>query len=172
MILQLIAWELIRFAAPIPAQWKPSDPDWDKAANEIRRLPPSTFSDLPAAIVEDLNRRRCAIPQDDGSPQPHNVVKGNFTGTGQIDWAVLCSRGGESSILVLKGQTIEGVFELANGPDMNWLQTVGEGRIGCSRMIPAANGEAILLYHREFGGLKPPPIDHQGIEDTSSKRPR
>ena len=166
LLLQLIALVLIPFAAPIPTQWKPSDLDWDRAANKIRRLSPSTFNKLPADMIGELNRRQCTIPQIDGSPQPHNVVKGSFTGKGQIDWAVLCSRGGESSILVFKGQSIKGVLELANGPDKHWLQGVGERRIGYSRMISAANSEAILLYHREFGGPKPPPIDHQGIEDS------
>ena len=166
MILQVIACGLICFAARILAQWIPSDADWDKAVKEIRRLPPNTFSELPTAIIGDLNRRRCTIPQADRSPHPHNVVKGSFSGKGQIDWAVLCSRGDESSILVFKGQTTEGVWELAKGPDKNWLQTVEERRIGYSRRISAAKGNAILDYHGAFGGPKPPPIDHQGIEDS------
>jgi hypothetical protein len=33
-------------------------------------------------------------------------------------------------------------------------------------MISAASGEAILRYHMQYGGPKPPPIDHQGIEDS------
>ena len=169
ILLQLIALVLIHFAAPIPTQLKPSDLDWDKAANEIRRLSPSTFNALPAEIIGELNRRRCTIPQIDGSPQLHNVIKGSFTGKGQTNWAVLCSRGSESSILVFKGQTIEGVMELANGPDKNWLQTVGERRIGYSRMISAASGEAILLYHREFGGPKPPPSITRALKIASSK---
>jgi hypothetical protein len=166
ILLQLLALVLVHFAFPIPTQLKPGDLDWDKATHQIRRLSPNTFNELPAAIIGELNQRRCTIPQSDGSPKPHNVIKGSFTGKGKIDWAVLCSHGGKSNILVFKAQSNKGVLELAAGPDNNWLQQVGEKRIGYSRRITAASGETILLYHREFGGPKPPPIDHQGIEDS------
>jgi hypothetical protein len=165
MLLHLIGWGLMLLAAPTMAQWIPSALDWDKAANEIRRLPPSTFTELPAAVIRELNRRRCTIPQIDGNPVPHNVIKGSFTGKGPIDWAVLCSHAGDSSILVFMGRSIETVWQLSNGPDKNSLQTIGKRIIGYSRMILPANGKSIVKYHREFGGPKPPPIDHQGIED-------
>jgi hypothetical protein len=161
MIIQLTALGLLVFAAPVRSQQTPSALDWDKAANEIRRMQPGAFPKLAPPILNELNRRRCTIPQADGYPKPHNVIKGSFTGNGQIDWAVLCSQGGESSILVFRGSFIEGVSQLANGPDKNWLQTIGEGKIGYSRMISAVNGGSITRYHREFGGPKPPSMDHQ-----------
>ncbi len=166
MILHLIAIWLLTFAAPIPTQWNPQALDWDKAASEILRLPPSAFPELPAVIRGELDRRRCTIPQADGYPKPHNVIQGSFTGKGQTDWAVLCSQDGESIILVFKGGSIEAVSQLAKGADRNSLQVVGEGKIGYSRMISPVNGGSIVSYHREFGGPKPPPVDHQGIEDS------
>jgi hypothetical protein len=166
ILLQLIASILVHFAAANMTQWKPSDSDWNKAANEIRHLSPSSFSELPREIIGELNRRQCTIPQVDGSPRSHNAVKGSFTGQGQTDWAVLCSHRGESSILVFKGLSIKPVFELAKNLDKSWLQVMGERKIGYSRMISAANGEAIQRYHTQYGGPKPPAIDHEGIEDS------
>jgi hypothetical protein len=166
VIIRWIAWGFVCFALPAAAQWKPSNLDWDKAAAEMRRLPPSAFTALPGAILRDLNRRRCTIPQVDGDPKPHNVIAGSFTAEGRLDWAVLCSCSGESSILVFKGGSPEAVSEFARSPDRRWLQTFGERRIGYSRMISATSSEGILRYHREHGGPKPPPIDHEGIEDS------
>lgn len=37
-------------------------------------------------------------------PKPHNVIKGQFAKAGQIDWAVLCSIRGVSSILVFRNR--------------------------------------------------------------------
>lgn len=40
MIIQLTALGLLVFAAPVRNQQTPSTLDWDKAANEIRRMQP------------------------------------------------------------------------------------------------------------------------------------
>ena len=166
MILHLIAIWLLTPPIPIHGQGNFQDMDWDKAASEIRRLPASAFPELPAVIRGDLDRRQCTIPQAYGYPRAHNVIRGSFTAKGQADWAVLCSQGGESTILVFKGGSIESVSQLAKGPDKNLLQVVGEGKIGYSRLISPVNGGSIVRYYREFGGPKPPPIDHEGIEDS------
>ena len=155
----------LALAAAMLSQWIPTDRDWDKAAKEIRRLPPSAFPQLPAAVASELDRRRCTIPQAAGERGPHNVIQGGFTRKGQLGWAVLCSRDGESSILVFRGSSTEGVSELAKRPDTTWLQAVGDGKIGYSRMISPVDGPGIVGYQEAFGGPKPPPIDHQGIED-------
>lgn len=166
MNLDLVAIWFLTFAVPFPSQWNPQALDWDKAVSEIPRLPPSAFPELPAVIRGELDRKRCTIPQTDGYAKPHNIIQGSFTGKGQTDWAVLCSQGGDSTILVFNGGSIEPVWQLARGPDKNSLQVVGEGKIGYSRMISPVNGGSIVRYHKEFGGPKPPPIDHEGIEDS------
>jgi hypothetical protein len=160
----LIACGFFLFAAPL--QWMPNKADWDKAGMNIRRLPPKVFTRLPRAIREELDRRQCTVPQADGYPKPHNVIKGSFTGKGQMDWAILCSHKGESSILVFKGQTNKIVAQLSRGLDEDWLQGGGEGKIDFSHMISPANKTIILRCYREYGGPKPPPIDHQGIENS------
>ncbi len=156
---------LLAAIVAVPGQEDPSALDWDKAEKEIQRLPPSAFPDLPEAILSELNRRRCTVPQAYGDSDPHNVIEGCFVDKGQIDWAVLCSQGGESSVLVFWGGSTELVSQLANGPDKTWLQTIGEGKIGYSRLIRPVDRASIIGYQQAFGGPKPPPIDHQGIED-------
>ena len=73
------------------AQFDASKADWGRADRDIRRLPPSAFPQLPANLVQDLQRRGCTIPQAHHKKQPHNVIKGEFAKPGQTDWAVLCS---------------------------------------------------------------------------------
>jgi hypothetical protein len=117
--------------------------------------------------VQFLQARGCTIPQTYLSREPHNVISGEFTRQGQIDWAVLCSRGGESSILVFWRGSTKFVSEIAKAPDRGFLQTVSEGgKIAFSRAIESVGGEYILSHYKEYGGRKPPPINHQGIDDA------
>jgi hypothetical protein len=74
--------------------------DWDKAEKEIRRFKPSEFKSLPEAVVKELEQMGCTIPQSDVETEPHNVIRGEFARKGQVDWAVLCSKEGKSSVLV------------------------------------------------------------------------
>lgn len=55
--------------------------------------------------------------------------------------------------------------EISASQDKNWLQGIGNGKIGYSRAIGPANKETILEQHKEYGGPTPPPISHQGIDD-------
>ncbi len=57
--------------------------------------------------------------------------------------------------------------KIAEEWDKTYLQNVGDGKIGFSRLIGTADKDAIMYYGR-FGGRKPPRIDHQGIEDHYS----
>jgi hypothetical protein len=156
---------LLAAIAAVPGQESPSALDWDKADKEIQRLPPNAFPQLPVAVISELNSRRCTVPQAYGHPDPHNVIKGSFVGKGQIDWAVLCSQGGEASILVFRDGSGETVSQLEKRPDKTYLQTLGGGKIGYSRVIVPAVGPRIVGCREAFGGPKPPPIDHEGIED-------
>jgi len=49
----------------------------------IVRLPPAAFLELPANLVQELQRRQCTIPQEATSAKkPNNVIKGEFTRAG------------------------------------------------------------------------------------------
>src|ERR671937_183045 len=73
---------------------------WEAADAAVLRLPPAAFPQLPRNIVRYLQARGCTVPQTFVSAEPHNVISGEFARRGQTDWAVLCSRGREPSIIV------------------------------------------------------------------------
>jgi hypothetical protein len=141
--------------------------EWELADVATVRLEPRAFSILPKNIVEHLERRGCTIPQAFNDSKPHNVVQGQFRKAGQVDWAVLCSEGRVSSVLVFwKGGTSR-VGEIASGKDQGFLQQMGDGKIGFSRTISVADGEYIRRQYKSYGGRKPPrSISHQGINDA------
>lgn len=140
--------------------------DWDRADRATNRLAPAVFADLPVTVQSELERRGCTIPQPFTAKRPENVIKGRFTSASQTDWAVLCSRQRASSILVFRGGVASAAVEIASEPDINSLQTIdGNGTIGYSRAIAVANGRYIQDHYQTYGGPKPPPIDHEGIND-------
>jgi hypothetical protein len=139
---------------------------WDQADRATRRLPPSAFENLPAPVRADLERRSCTIPQVWHDSIPGNVANGEFHRPGQTDWAVLCSVGRRSAILVYQDGMADSVEELSLSPDKDYLQGVGNGRIGFSRAIGIARPGFIRQAYEQYGGLRPPPLDHAGINDA------
>src|SRR5215470_8677671 len=67
---------------------------------QITPLSPAAFPELPTHLVQELQRRGCTIPQDTWSGRRNNVIKGQFAKPEQLDWAVLCSVKGVSTVLV------------------------------------------------------------------------
>src|SRR5262245_46603073 len=133
----------------------------------IRKLPPKTFRQLPAAVTEGLVARKCLIPQIWGEKTPHNVIRGSFTGSKQNEWAVLCSRSGTSSILVFRADSARLVAEIAAAKHEDYQQDVdGRGTLGYSRAISAVGKDYIFEHYKAYGGPEPPPITHQGISDA------
>ena len=148
------------------AQFMPSTTDWERADREIRRLSPDAFPQLSVNLVQDLQRRGCTIPQEHFTKQQHNVIRGEFAKPGQTDWAVLCSINRVSSILVYWNGSEKNPAEIGKGEDQGRLQTLGGSTIGYSRLLSPVGAKSILAYYADFGGTKPPPIDHLGIEDA------
>jgi hypothetical protein len=144
-------------------------PQFIKAS--IRRLPPRAFRQLPAAIVESLEARKCLIPQYPYIKTPHNVIRGSFTGAKLNEWAALCSRRGSSSILVFQADPAKLVAEIAAARDETYLQDVdGSGTLGYSRVISAVGKDYILEHYKWYGGPEPPPITHHGINDAYTEK--
>src|SRR6266581_8821559 len=135
---------------------------FDQADKKIVRLSPSAFPELPGNVVRELQRRGCTIPQEAFTKRRHNVVRGEFARPDQTDWAVLCSVGGSSSILVFWNWSEKNVAEIAKREDRNYLSG---SRLGFSRGIPAGR-DVIVRHHKVYGGPKLPPIVHQGIDDV------
>ncbi|MCH7501625.1 MAG: hypothetical protein IH886_16770 [Nitrospinae bacterium] len=153
---------------------------WKKANEQIVRLSPSAFPELPKPMLKDLNQRGCSIPQPviTGTTLPpdyetSNVISGEFQKPGQTDWAVLCSVEGRSTILVFWNGSVTNVEQLGGfSPDKRWLQGMGTDRktlkplVEYSRGISSVGESFILDAFEGYGGPEPPPIDHEGIDDA------
>ena len=121
----------------------------------IRRIPPTAFPELPKNLATELKRRRCTIPQP-STDSKENVIRGEFAKPGQTDWAVLCSTQSSTSLLVFwNGKTTHPLVldEASDDPHrpFDWF-------------ILPVDRKSIINHYRAYGGPKPPPIDHQGIE--------
>lgn len=141
--------------------------DWDAAEKAITRLAPDKYPQLPLKIRKNLRKRGCTIPQCFDTKRPHNVIKGSFLKKGQEDWAVLCSSGGVSSILIFPGGAVENVITRAAMPDKNFLQGIGEDRIAYSRIIGVVPEKAIL---KDAGAGKLAAEAHDGIADAFAEK--
>jgi hypothetical protein len=125
---------------------------------QTKKLRPRDFRHLPPEIIRYLESRNCLIPQSGSKRNPENVISGSFKLAGQQDWAVLCSRNQTSSILIFWAGSAKSVSEIAAGKQTD----------GSCRTITAVGRQYILQhyrYYRQSGARKPPPINHQGIDD-------
>ena len=105
-------------------------------------------------------------PTRDVLKEPQQCIKGEFAKPGQTDWAVLCSVNGVSTILVFWNGSEKNPAVLASVPDNSFVQFLGRGQWGYSRGIEAVGKDYIMRHYEAYGGPKPPPIDHQGINDV------
>ena len=144
------------------------DYDWEKGEREIKRVAPSSFKQLPATVIKELEDQGCTIPQSDYpdfSNELHNVIQGEFARKGQRDWAVLCSREGKSSILVFWEKPSECPDNIGEVKDKIFLQGWLEGQVIYSRVIAGVSADYVLKHYERGAGTEPPPFDHEGIND-------
>ena len=143
---------------------------WDAANRDVLRLPPAAFKQLPQNLVADLERRGCTIPQvppeASMSKGLQNIIRGEFQKPGQTDWAVLCSVRRVSSILIFWNGSEIKPAEIAKMDDIDGLQGWAGGKAVYSRLIDPVGKRYIIDHYQAYGGPKPPPIDHQGINDV------
>jgi hypothetical protein len=131
-------------------------------ASEVRKLKPSDFPALPSQIRRELERRGCSIPQvsiegyEAGEKQ--NVVSGEFARKGQTDWAALCSRRGQTAIHIFWGGPTKCAGVIGSAPD------------NAERYIGMADAKYIRAHYENYGGRKPPPLLHQGINDGFAEK--
>jgi hypothetical protein len=158
---------LIATVAPALAQL-PEDlkRQFDEAERRIVRLPPTAFPELPHNVVGELQRRGCSIPQEAFSKKLNNVIKGDFARPGELDWAVLCSVKGVSTILVFRNGSEKNPAAIAPMEDRIFMAGITGDEIGYSRGIGPVGREFIVRHFNAYGGPKPPPIDHRGIDDA------
>jgi hypothetical protein len=147
--------------------------------SSIRKLQPADVAGLPAEFIEKLNARGCTIPQfgevgrvgsTAGGPATAgesanditNVIHGEFARRGQEDWAVLCSKGGSSTIVIYWGKATACPASLARLEDAHYLKRGIDKKMRYSRSIRALGG-GDLGDRAGTAGLKP--MSHQGIDD-------
>lgn len=140
--------------------------DGHSVSYRIRRLPVSSFPDLPDAIAGSLNERGCLIPQTYEAHRPENVVHASLERAGSSDWAVLCSAQGTVSLLVFFNSAPEAPVALATSPESQRLQSHdGTGVLGFNWGIDPASPEQI---HQAQTGMerRPPRLDHDALADS------
>jgi len=132
----------------------------------IRRLPVSSFPDLPAVIAGLLDKRGCMIPQTYEAHHPENVVRASLEHAGSSDWAVLCTARGTVSLLVFFASAPEEPVLLASAQEKDRMQAHGAaGVFGFNWGIDPASPERI---REAQSGMKhhPPPMDHDALADS------
>jgi len=132
----------------------------------IRRLPVSSFPDLPPAIAAQLMQRDCLIPQTYEAHRPENVVHASFERPGSTDWAVLCSARGEVSLLVSFASAPDRLMTLASAPETHRLQSRATGdELGFNWGIDPASPQTV---HEAQIGVSPRParLDHDALADS------
>jgi len=132
----------------------------------IRHLPVSSFPELPAAVVDLLNRRGCLIPQTYQAHRPENVVHASFERPGSSDWAVLCSVQGTVSLLVFFSANPAQPEQLASMPETKRLQShPSSDALGFNWGIDPASPQNIRDAQI---GLAPRPakLDHDALADS------
>jgi hypothetical protein len=140
--------------------------DGHSASYLIRRLPASSFPDLPDSVVEFLDQRGCMIPQTFQAHRPENVVNASFDHPGSSDWAVLCSTHGTVELMVFFARTPGKPMTLASAPELQRLQRHdSSGVLGFNWGIDPASPQQIreaqagMTHHL-------PPLDHDALAET------
>lgn len=132
----------------------------------IRRLPVSSFPQVPAAVQGELNRRGCLIPQTYEAHAPENVIEGSLERPGSRDWAVLCSEHGTVSLLVFFADSTQEPLVLASVAEKERLEAHGTaGVLGFDWGIDAATPEQV---HEAQAGMRHRPalLSHDAVEES------
>ena len=132
----------------------------------IRHLPVSSFPDLPQPVSAELQSRGCLIPQTYEAHRPENVVRGRLQNASSIDWAVLCSRDGNVSLMIFFGGNAAQPAVLATSPETERLQLdTATGVYGFDWAIDIAGPQRV----REAASgerSRPPVTDHDALADS------
>ncbi len=132
----------------------------------IRRLPVSSFPQLPVVVAESLTQRGCSIPQTYQAHRPENVVHASLEQSGSSDWAVLCAAEGTVALLVFFESDLEHPKVLSTATEKQRLQVHDlSGVMGFNWGIDPASPRQVreaqaAMEHR------PPLLDHDALADA------
>jgi len=138
---------------------------------QIRRLPVSSFPELPAAVAAVLEQMGCMIPQSYAARHPENVIHGSLEAEGTLDWAALCSVNGTVRLLVFfNSRPTDPILVTATTEKQRLQVHDASGMLGFGWGIDAASPERV---HQAQAGLghRPPRILHDALADTFIDHP-
>ncbi len=178
-LLSLLAFGTVLAAPQMPLPPPDADPliesgqvttNGHKVSYVIHRLPPSSFPDLPAPIVDLVNQRGCLIPQTYEAHRPENVVEASLEGKGSQDWALLCSVKNTVSLMVFFASAPERPVVLVTAPETERLQMHDPSRVlGFNWGIDPASPEQV--HEAQIGiAHRPAAPDHDALADSTLDR--
>lgn len=132
-----------------------------EAARRIVRLPPSRFPQLPRVVRRQLESDGCLVPQGAKEAGPHNVVSGQFAAAGQVDWAILCSIEGQSSIRIFWGG-----YSSCRGPVVEWVAPdwalLDVRDLGWDTVVRTMSAQQVVAAAEDVGVKLAPPV-HEAV---------
>jgi hypothetical protein len=132
----------------------------------IRRLPVSSFPELPPVIAAQLDQRGCMIPQTYQAHRPENVVHASFERAGSSDWAILCSSGGTVQLLIFFASSPKEPSILVTEPETARMETHDRsGVLGFAWGIDPASPRRVREAQLEMEH-HPPLLDHDALADV------
>lgn len=140
--------------------------DGHAAPYTIHHLPPNAFPDLPASIVDQLDRRGCLIPQTYEAHHPENLIHASLEHAGSSDWAVLCASKGTVALLIFFASAPDQPIVLATAPETGRLQPHdGNSVLGFNWAIDRASPQQV--HDMRIGMTpRPPRLDHDALADS------
>lgn len=139
---------------------------FDEAEQRIVWLPPTAFPQLPRNVIRALQRRGCTVPQGTftksrttssvaNPPDPAKPI-GRYCARSKARLRFWCSGMALRITPAHSRRWKTGIF----------FRESRSTRLGYSRGISAVGEDFIMRHYNAYGGPKPPPIDHQGIDDA------
>ncbi|MBV8632240.1 MAG: hypothetical protein JOZ83_15035 [Silvibacterium sp.] len=134
----------------------------------IRMLPPASFPALPPAVTEQLEQRKCMVPQTYEARAPENVIHAALERRGSSDWAVLCSVNAATTLYVFFQSQPGSPIALRKQRDSEWIGSEVLGAYGSAWGISRRSPSQI----RQARGSATSRVDadHDGIEDAFIER--
>jgi len=142
--------------AVTPVRQEPGPGVIQPSTDGIVRLRPTEIPTLPSDVADQLVEMGCTIPQtwSGWRETPNNFMSGDLSGSGSSDWAVLCSRGGASRIVVAWGGSAPCASEFAERSEEAFLvQMDGESAFARAISPGGPEGQAILDVFEGKGGV-------------------
>jgi hypothetical protein len=136
-------------------------PSMAKLSEMVPRLAPDSLGELPPSVRAVLRARGCLIPQYFNGER-RNAYRGVFSAKGADEWAVMCSVGGNSQILVIAAPAHAVVDSIAIGDDAGAMEHEDDGKWMFTRTLGVTRLSPRLMD--DDSQPIPQPIDHDALD--------